>query len=122
VPDESGQLGPSYDATVMIDIGGDVGALIITTGESMHLAEIEISRADGLPHEHSHEHGEHEHSHEHSHRTHMAVRERHGPSGIRYAAIYPSLVEGEYEIWELDGTHVHATVQVVGGQISELDW
>lgn len=128
--DESGQLGPSYDATVLIDIGGDVGALIVTTDESMLLTEIEISPG-GSPvaeaHPHSHD-GEHPHSHdgEHghptSHRTHMAVRERQGPDGVRYAAIYPSLVEGEYELWELDGTTVHTTVQIFGGQITEIEW
>lgn len=122
--EETGQLGPSYDATVMIDIGGDVGALIVTTDESLLLAEIEISRTDGslVPHPHSHDHDGHEHTHAHPHRSHMAVRERRGPSGTRYAAIYPSLVAGEYALWELDGETVHTTVQIVGGQITEIDW
>jgi hypothetical protein len=124
--DEADQLGPSYDATVMIDIGGDVGALIISTDESMHLAEIELSPVgDERAHEpvQAHDHGDgHAHTHAHPHRTHVAVRERRGPSGVRYAAIYPSLVEGEYSVWELDGTTVHTTVQIVGGRITELDW
>jgi hypothetical protein len=130
MPDESGQLGPSYDATVMLDIGGDRGALIIMTPPELHLAEIELSpvgaedAAEPHGHEHEHEH-EHEHGghiHAHPHRTHVAVRERRGPAGVRYAAIYPSLVEGEYTIWDLDGTTVHGTTRIVGGQITELDW
>jgi hypothetical protein len=105
MPHEAGQLGPSYDATVMIDIGGDVGALIITTDASMHLAEIEVSPVDGS-----------------AARTHVAVRERRGPDGVRYAAIYPHLQEGEYSVWDVDGSTVHTTALVVGGQITELAW
>ncbi len=41
--DESGQLGPSLDGTVMLDIGGDRGALIIMAPPELHLAEIELS-------------------------------------------------------------------------------
>jgi hypothetical protein len=122
--DEAGQLGPSYDATVMIDIGGDVGALIIMTDASMHLAEIEVSPAgdEAAAAPHVHEHDGHAHTHAHPNRTHVAVRERRGPSGVRYAAIYPELVEGEYSVWDVDGTTVHTTTRIVGGQITELDW
>ena len=76
---EQSQLGPSDNATVMLDIGGDIGALIITTTESMLLAEIEVSHADADPH---------------AHRPHVAVRERRGPAGTQYAAIYPRLPWG----------------------------
>jgi hypothetical protein len=124
MPDESGQLGPSYDGTVMLDIGGDRGALIIMTPPELHLAEIELSPVDAddaaEPHVHEHEHGGHTHAH--PNRTHVAVRERQGAAGVRYAAIYPSLVEGEYTIWDLDGTSVHTTTLIVGGQITEIDW
>jgi hypothetical protein len=123
--DESGQLGPSYDGTVMLDIGGDRGALIISTPPELHLAEIELSpvgdaQADPPvePHEHG---GGHPHQHAHPHRTHVAVRERRGPSGTRYAAIYPSLVEGEYTIWDLDGTSRRA-VRIRGGEVTQIDW
>jgi hypothetical protein len=145
---EQSQLGPSYDGTVVLDIGGDVGALIILTGADRHLVEIEISRADGeraLPpgsevaqphdqppdHSHDHSHGDgppHSHSHSHSHghgappaRTHVAVRERRGPNGVRYAAIYPALNAGEYTVWGSDG-QVADAVEVVGGEVAQLDW
>jgi hypothetical protein len=130
--DESAQLGPSYDGTVMLDIGGDRGALILMTPPELLLAEIEVSlvgdeqAAEPLPaheHDHGHGHGEgHVHSHAHPHRTHVAVRERRGPSGIRYAAIYPSLVEGEYTVWDLDGARAHTTVRIVGGEVTQTDW
>jgi hypothetical protein len=120
---ETAQLGPSYDGTVMLDIGGDIGALIINTSADLHLAEIEVSPVDEgeleTPlHPHSHRNG---HPEEHSHRTHVAVRERRGPAGVRYAAIYPGLREGEYTVWSLDGTPAD-TVRIVGGEVAELDW
>jgi hypothetical protein len=121
MPDESGQLGPSYDATVMLDIGGDRGALIIMTPPELHLAEIELSPvgAEDAAEPHVHEHDGHVHAH--PHRSHVAVRERRGPTGVRYAAIYPSLVEGEYTIWGLDG-HPKDTARIVGGEVTQIDW
>jgi hypothetical protein len=123
--DESAQLGPSYDGTVMLDIGGDRGALIIMTGPDLHLAEIELSPV-GDERAHTpvqpHDHGDgHAHTHAHPHRTHVAVRERRGPTGIRYAAIYPSLTEGEYTVWDLDGTP-RDTVRITGGEVTQFDW
>ena len=103
---EQSQLGPSDNATVMLDIGGDLGALIITTAESLLLAEIEVSHADADPH---------------AHRPHVAVRERRGPGGVQYAAIYPSLPSGDYTVWGLDGQPADK-VQIVGGEVAQLDW
>ncbi len=135
---EESQLGPSDDGTVVLDIGGDIGALIIYAPESMLRAEIEISPVDDEgadvfqlgpgthSHEpgagHTHERGEgHSHSHADPRRTHVAVRERRGPTGIRYAAIYPGLREGEYTIWGLDGNPAE-TVRIIGGEVAQLDW
>ena len=126
--DEADQLGPSYDGTVILDIGDDRGALIIMTEPELHLAEIEISlvgdqqAATPVP---SHDHGDGDgerHSHAHPHRTHVAVRERRSPSGTQFAAIYPSLVAGEYTVWDLDGATPKHNVQIRGGQITQLDW
>lgn len=123
---EQSQLGPSQDGSVMLDIGGEVGALIIHTGADLLLAEIELSRVDGgapvpehLVVPHSHEDG-HTHAHAPS-RTHVAVRERHGSSGVRYAAIYPGLFQGEYTVWGLDGA-ARDSVTIRGGEVAELDW
>ncbi len=102
---ETAQLGPSYDGTVLLDIGGDIGALIINTGADMHHAEIEVSQTDE----------------EHAHRMHVAVRERHGPSGVRYAAIYPGLREGVYTVWAGNGEPAD-TARIVGGEVAQLDW
>jgi len=124
---EQSQLGPSSDGTVMLDIGGDIGALILHTGPNLLLAEIEISRVDGAPplddgHTHDHTHGTGNGlAHTHPSRTHVAVRERRGPSGVRYAAIYPDLRSGEYTVWGTDGEAAD-TVTVIGGEVAQLDW
>ena len=68
-----------------------------------------------------HTHTHDGHAHTHSQRTHVAVRERRGPAGIRFAAIYPGLREGEYTVWGLDGTPAD-TVRIVGGEVAQLDW
>lgn len=138
---EQSQLGPSMDGTVVLDIGGDIGALILLTGPDLLLAEIEISRLDGGPvpgHEHAdgqhHEHHEGQHQHTHNRsgstdghaplaapRTHVAVRERRGPGGSRFAAIYPGLRSGDYTVWGLDGAP-RQTVTIVGGEVTHIDW
>lgn len=133
---EQSQLGPSYDGTVLLDIGGDIGALVIYTSVLLHQVEIEISpvgdqAADvfqlGHGHttsavtEHVHTDGEPPHTHGGPHRTHVAVRERRGPSGVRYAAIYPGLRAGDYTIWGSDGQPAE-TVTIVGGEVAQIDW
>lgn len=101
---EQDQLGPSQDGSVVLDIGGTIGALIITTLPALAGREIEISPSG-----------------ESSTRTHVAVRERRGPSGTRYAAIYPSLPAGDYTIWSDHDTPV-TTTTITGGAITQLHW
>jgi hypothetical protein len=66
-----------------MDVGGDIGALILYTPAAMDGREIEISR-DAQPG---------------ARRTHARVRARHLPAETRYAAVYPGLPAGEYTIW-----------------------
>ncbi len=101
---ELSQLGPSQDGSVLLDIGGDIGALIVHTPPSLAGVEIEISPA-GDP----------------SRRSHTAVRERRGRDHIRYAAIYPTLPAGEYTLWRPGGPPA-ANVVITGGQVAELHW
>jgi hypothetical protein len=104
VDPEAAQLGPSDPGSVILDIGGDRGSLIIMTSEELSGAEIEISPvgADGE-------------------RTHIAIRERRAPAGTRWAGIFPPLLEGEYTVWGLDGT-ARERVRVVGGEVTQIDW
>ena len=75
--------GPSGPGTVVLDLGADVGALILYTPPGLDGREIEISR-DTDPA---------------ARRTHSQVRARHLAAGTRYAAVYPGLPAGRYTIW-----------------------
>ena len=96
-------LGPSGPGSVILEVGGDVGALVLETPPGLAGAEIEISPADGGA------------------RTHSAVRPRHTPAGTRHAAVYPALPAGDYIIWQLDGSPA-GQVTVRGGQASRFSW
>ncbi|MBR7830910.1 hypothetical protein KDK95_31690 [Actinospica sp. MGRD01-02] len=95
--------GPSSTASVVLDIGGDIGALILQSDASHLGREIEISPVSrqGEPA---------------SVRTHSMVRERH-TTPPTYDAVYPDLREGEYVIWHAQDTPA-GTVTITGGEIS----
>lgn len=106
---------------VVLDIGGDIGALILYTKPEANGAEIEIS-----PREHSHSqneghhHDSDDHPHHH-HRAHNQVHERNFNGRVFFAAVYPELKAGEYDLWG-DGDTPVDHVTIVGGQVAELDW
>ena len=103
---EQQYLGPSNEGSVMLDIGGDIGALVLITPPELLGAEIEVSRIDA-------EAG--------ARREHVAIRERRSPGGTRFAGIYPSLRAGEYTVWGVDGQPADR-VTVEGGRVAQLDW
>jgi hypothetical protein len=89
----------------VLDIGGNIGALILRTPAALAGAEIEISPL-GDP----------------GNRRHVAVHPRQLPGGrTLYAAMYYSLEAGSYQLWAADGTAA-ITVDVQGGVIAECDW
>jgi hypothetical protein len=98
-----GTAGPTGPGTVLLDLGADIGALILYTPAEMDGVEIEIS------------HGTH------THRTHSQVRQRPMPSATKYAAVYPGLTEGRYTIWR-DADSPAGTVVITGGQITNYHW
>ncbi|MEZ0112966.1 hypothetical protein ABH920_006991 [Catenulispora sp. EB89] len=101
--------GPSPAGSVVLNLGANIGALILEADASLLGAEIEISRADlGA--------GAGDHA-VHAHRTHSMVRERHTVPNPRYDAVYPDLEAGRYTIWR-DAETPDATITVVGGQIT----
>ena len=97
--------GPSGPGTVVMEVGGDIGALVLYTPAGLDGREIEISR-DGDPG---------------ARRTHSQVRRRHVADATTYAAVYPDLLAGTYTIWtgEQDAA---ATVVITGGQITTCRW
>ena len=95
--------GPSEKGSVLLDIGDTIGAAIVTTPASLVGSEIEIRRCgtnwDG---------------------THVAVRERHVAGGVTYAALFPELGQGRYEVrvrGDRDGAVTD--VRVDGGRVSQ---
>jgi hypothetical protein len=93
------------DGPTVLDIGGDIGALILHTSADLEGAEIEISPV-GSPDQ----------------RRHVAVHARQLPGGRTiYAAMYYSLMAGSYELWAADGTPA-LTVDITGGAIAECTW
>ena len=71
---------PSYDGGVVVDIGGDVGALVLHVELGLVGREIELEAENGRV------------------RTHSAVRERRGDGPAQYAALYPALTAGRYTV------------------------
>ena len=109
----------------MLDIGGDIGALVVTMPSSMAGVEIEIApegsghAAHG--HQHEHEHG-HEHGHAHGHRPHVAVVNRPTSRGAVPSLVFPELVEGSYQLFDKGEDAVLLGADIVGGQVTFLDW
>jgi hypothetical protein len=100
--DSGPRTGPP-DALVL-DIGGDIGALIIYADEACLGAEVDLTPL-GQPR---------------SHHTHTMVRRRRATNKDIIAGLYPELQEGTYTVWGLDGTGPIGEVTIVGGQVSEF--
>jgi hypothetical protein len=93
------QLAPSWDGSVVLDIGGDIGALVLRTPSLMAGREIDLTLQEDT-----------------SLRTHSAVRERRMSSGTSYAAVYPSLRAGSYTV---EGSGQRVTI--VGGRVTDVE-
>jgi hypothetical protein len=94
----------AHPEMVVLDIGRDVGALIIYTKPELHGQEIEVSpRGTG------------------ARRTHVQVLERRVKDRPVFAAVFPGLRAGDYEIWE-DAAYIGGTVTIAGGEVATVDW
>jgi len=89
---------------VVLDIGEDVGALIVHTDADLHGVEVEISPVgqDAL-------------------RSHKDVLERRIAGRPAHTAVFDELRAGRYTLW-VDGVARSRDVAVNGGAIAELDW
>jgi hypothetical protein len=96
--DEGHPLPPSYAGSVVLEVGGLVGALVLYASEQLAGAEVEVVR-QGEP----------------GHTTHSAVRQRQlAPGRQTFAAVYPGLPAGVYRV---DGRRELVTVD--GGRVTE---
>jgi hypothetical protein len=90
---------PSWQGSVILDIGDGVGALVLHTSRQWLDHEIDlVPDDDTLPH------------------THSAVRERLSTEGSSFAAVYPQLHEGGYTI-----VGSMQRVTIIGGRVTDIE-
>jgi len=99
--DEGPTEGPG-DALIL-DIGEDIGALILYTDESCLGLEIDLTPV-GAPR---------------SHHMHTMIRRRRAFDREFIAGVYPELTEGTYTLWGIDDLPL-GEVTIVGGHVSEF--
>ncbi len=105
---------------VLLDIGGDVGALVVTMPAELEGVEVEIRPTGSHWHDdHAHDHG---HDHGHAHHPHVAVVNRPVADDQVPSLVFPELVEGSYELYEKSTRDVHLTVTVRGGEVATATW
>ena len=93
--------GPTGPGSVILELGGDIGALVLATPPGLAGHEIEVSPSAGGP------------------RTHSLVRERVTAAGVSHAAVYPAVPAGDYVVWR-DRTTPAGHVTVRGGEVSRF--
>ena len=96
--------GSSGPGSVVLDIGDDVGALIIISPAALAGEEIHVSPV-----------------HDPAGRTHAVVRERRLGGTSSHAALYPALPAGDYTIWRDVGSPA-GTVRIDGGAATSYRW
>jgi hypothetical protein len=89
---------------VVLEIGGDLGALIVHTDAGMSGVEVEISATgfDGK-------------------RSHKEVLEREIEGRPSHTAVFDKVRAGRYTLW-VDDVARERGVVVIGGAVAELDW
>jgi hypothetical protein len=107
--DAAGPSGPSAAGSVVLDLGPQVGALVLYAPADLDGVEIEISPGDDPA----------------ARRTHSLVRKRDcggpDPGSVSYAAVYPNVRAGSYTIWRADGTPA-GIVAIRGSQVASWHW
>lgn len=111
----------------MLDIGGDIGALVVTMPADTAGLEVEIAPVGAEPidtaHDHDHDHGHgHGHGHGQGHRPHVAVIRRPVEGGELPSLVFPELVEGTYELFEKGSNDVRLVVEIRGGEVASATW
>jgi hypothetical protein len=93
-----------HPESVVLNIGQDIGALIIYTEAALRGREIEVSPRGSA-----------------ATRTHVQVLERRINGQPVFAAVFPGLRAGDYHIWE-EAPDPRGTVTIVGGEVTTVDW
>ncbi|HEY3527919.1 MAG TPA: hypothetical protein VGK78_02125 [Nocardioides sp.] len=110
---------------VLLDIGGDVGALVVampasTVGLEVEIRPLDGQRVPGHAHDRTHEHG---HVRPHDHLPHVAVVARAVAGGHLPSLVFGELPSGRYELFEKGRPDAVALrVQVEGGAVVSASW
>lgn len=108
---------------VLLDIGGDVGALVVRMPEWLIDAEVEIRPMGTTTAQGAHQHaGEPGSGQDHVHHPHVAVVPRATPAGLVPSLVYPEVSAGSYELFPLPDGPVGLAVSVTGGRVTQADW
>jgi ABC-type Zn2+ transport system substrate-binding protein/surface adhesin len=117
---------------VLLDIGGDIGALIVTMPAEMNGVEVAIRpkgqhhQPDTHVHYPTHDHHEHDqahsHDHDHGHQPHVAVVPRPTNGVLVHSLVFPELEQGTYELYLRPAGPVELAVTITGGHVSEATW
>jgi hypothetical protein len=98
------RLPPSTEGSVVMEVGGDVGALVVYTPDALAGLEIELAlRGDDRQF------------------VHTEVRERRLPDATIFAAVFPAVPAGEYTLLPVAALPA-LDVSVEGGSVAELTW
>lgn len=93
---------------VLLDIGGDVGALVVTMPEDMRDEEIEIwedgPRPAGV------------------HLPHVAVVDRPVEGGRVSSLVFPDLLSGRYRLAAKGSSDARLVVDVRGSEVTVAEW
>jgi hypothetical protein len=93
-----------HPESVVLDIGQDIGALIIYTPAALRGREIEVSSLGSA-----------------ATPVHVEVLERRVNGRQVFAAVFPKLCAGGYEIWG-NAPNPSGTATIVGGEVTTVDW
>lgn len=96
----------SGTSDVVRDLGGEMGALIIYTGQDHCGQDIEISPVNQAAE---------------TSRTRAEVREWRVRDAVFFSAVYPDLCAGAYQVW-WDGTTPAGQIVIRGGSVTEFAW
>jgi hypothetical protein len=93
-----------HTENVVLEIGEELGALVLYTDAALVHEEIEISPAGND-----------------ARRSHKDVLERRVAGHSIYAAVFDRLEGGSYTLWHRDEARARC-VAVAGGVVAEVDW
>jgi hypothetical protein len=95
---------------VLLDIGGEHGALVVTMPPTTEGLEVEVRPAGATAPAVGRQF------------PHVAVVARPGRDGPHYSLVYPDVVEGTYDLVPRPGDDVVLRVEVLGGAVATAVW